>query len=467
MSEGIKELDELHAVGQELLDALCEIVDLSERLAERYAEKKHPTKAMRTEIGKRVEDWRSLSDCYRELTREDRFIKVWWLLQDTLIDVHMAEASRCECPVWGLTDAQGTLHCHDALRELSNTLLSSRLSPSEEPSLRRFATLASDDSLSIVSGDLFAHFFDSEIAAARKQLLQRGDEEFPFCAVTRFCARRECLRKMTEHARGCLELARTFVRIKGMQQHWSKSTYVATRQAEDRWDRVEKHALRIATHTWRFREVPNSLELLDWIRKANVEHLKEVVVQGKPFATAHESIEWLEQVIDNAIGECDGLTEQENVDELTEIVSQIEIPDLDALLLIEQERTLKWLDLKFKEERAHEEQDEAAAERRRSLDEHERQIEEQEETEVDDLAEHLERPAKSRKRNQGRPPKREDPEEMALESRFWSVYKKLGLKEACRECGIDQDYGKKLKSRLRTRDYRDRQKAEQERPNSP
>gem|GEM_PF-6890385 len=53
----------------------------------------------------------------------------------------------------------------------------------------------------------------------------------------------------------------------------------------------------------------------------------------------------------------------------------------------------------------------------------------------------------------------------AFEEKFWSVYERAGLAEACRECGLTESRGKKLRDKLKMRRYRASQKAEKERSN--
>ncbi len=389
MNEGIEELDELHAAGQQALKAICEIVEQARSIARRFELGKRATKVMRMSIIQRIDDWQAALANYRQITSEDRIIKVWWLLLDTLIEVHQAEVPPQDCPLWRLLENRNLSHCHDMLGDVSIIAALYKVTQETDSDLVDFARLSAQASLLIVAGEEFAHFFESEFEIARQFLEQRYDEAYPISAALRLRARRECLLRITEHGRGCLDLVRNFVKINSLNWHWSKSRFVETRQAESRWDRIENQVSRIADASRDFREVPESLEMLGWIRKANVEHLREIVIQGKSFATAHEAIESLELLVDNAIDECDGFSERDNVDELSEILRRIEIPDLDGLLLIEQERTNKWLEIQYEDERSREKDNEVIAENAGPIQELDHEIESPAGT--TSLADHLQR----------------------------------------------------------------------------
>lgn len=60
-------------------------------------------------------------------------------------------------------------------------------------------------------------------------------------------------------------------------------------------------------------------------------------------------------------------------------------------------------------------------------------------------------------------PDRNQRESDEFEARFYLVYEKYGLKEACRECGLDEAKGTRLRNKLRMRKRRAEEKADKDR----
>ena len=130
MTEGIQELDELHTAGVKTLEIVREVIRQSELIAKSLRQKNKPDEAAISFVHQQSSEWWSALLDYQDLTRADRVIKVWWLLQDTLCESHLTQASPFECPVWKLIEEREVLHCHDLLQNVAISAVAHELSPS-------------------------------------------------------------------------------------------------------------------------------------------------------------------------------------------------------------------------------------------------------------------------------------------------------------------------------------------------
>ncbi len=73
-----------------------------------------------------------------------------------------------------------------------------------------------------------------------------------------------------------------------------------------------------------------------------------------------------------------------------------------------------------------------------------------------------ERRKKAASKKAARVPDPKQKEREQFETRFYIVYEKCGLKEACRECGLDEVEGTRLRNKLRMRKRREAEKADKD-----